>query len=101
MSAQLLLLQVPKDGPSAYQRLQALKKAFGIWTHCCDSMLKKDNPWSALLVPHDCLYTDAACIELITNQCRLLEECNQLVVGQTEREAIKTLIRLNDLPIDL
>lgn len=97
------LFDVPKDRPTRKERLESFKSRHSIYTYGA-----RHAGFDALLVPRArgmlSDYDDAATcspIELISKYCRLLEEANLLVSGDTERGAIKEICRLNNIVFDL
>lgn len=97
------LFDVPKDRPTRKQRLEAFKEQHEIFTYG-----NKNAGWDAMLVSkarESLLGYDgvavASPIELIMDYCRLLEESQLLISGETEREAIEELCRLNNIKFDL
>jgi len=106
MQLALPAFHVPKTRPSRAKRIAAFKKQAGIWTYLSD-LPKEEQPWNAMLIDVArgklAGYSDdrrdvATCspFDLIAGFCRLLDESNLLVTGETERKAIETLLRKND-----
>lgn len=95
------LFDVPRDRPTAMERLEAFKERYGIFTWG-----DKNDGWDAMLVNQarallsedypEAQTADAA--ELIMDYCRLIEDVDLLVSRDTEREAIEELCRLNKIP---
>lgn len=101
------LIDVPKDSPSKRERLEAFKKLHGIWTHNA-GYEPKDEPWSALALNQSAVALNGygvkpadSPLDIIAGYCRLLDEWNLLVTGETEREAIRTLCEKNGIVFDL
>lgn len=101
------LFDVPRDRPTKKQtwraQLEWFKNNSGIFTHG-----HNDTGWHAMIVPRSreilAGYPNTAhvpAIELIMDYCRLLEEADLLTVGNTERQAIEELCRLNKIQFDL
>lgn len=103
-----VLLDVLKDSPTRKEKLDAFKAKHDIWTHCASHMNEK---WCAMAVTlsiqrlfgYSDLKPDESVkpIDLIARYCRLLDEANLLVNGNTEAEAVRSLCEFNNIPCDL
>lgn len=101
---QLALIEVPKDSPSRKERLDALKKAFGIET--CDggpSLLP--NRWLACHMPRARkfrygVHAESDLFDVVSKVGRLLDEAGVTQYGATEREAVgKVLERVMGIKV--
>lgn len=95
-----LLIEVPKDSPTRKQKLNAFKKAFGIWTHYAAHM-PPDERWIALNVSTARKFwnePDMSPWDLISNYCRVLEEQGLLEEGKSERDAIAKICANRGIP---
>lgn len=105
MGNQLALLEVQKTHPSRREQLNAFKERQGVYTHHAKHRPRAEHPWSALLVPRArkrlAGYLEAGDqndpFSLIAGYCRLLEEWDLLVTGETERDAIERLCLANNM----
>jgi hypothetical protein len=100
------LLDVPKTGLSAREKLRAFKAAHGIETKHCPGMTRKEHPWLACLMPAARQFGYGVTAESDLFDCvekvgRLLDEAGVLVTGETERDALRRLCECNDIPCAL
>lgn len=99
---QLRLMDVPKDSPTHRERLDAIKREFGIETH--DSEWTGEMRWLAAHMP-SCrklgygVTETSDLFDCVSKVCRLMDESGCCDYGETEREAIRQLIKNLDLPI--
>jgi len=102
------LFDVPKDRPTAKERMEAFKAKHGIWTYHSPHMKRKEMPWEALwltkaievLAGYGVKATDHP-VEIIAGYSRLLDEMNLLIEGQTESTAVERLCAVNNIRFDL
>lgn len=91
------LFDVPK-GDSMRDRINAFKTEQRIWTHRTSQMKRQDHPWCAMLLPRGDVRHPVA---IIAAECALLDESGQLVTGEGELSAIRTLCIKNGIPCPL
>lgn len=94
---QAKLIDVPKDAPSAKERIKAFKEQHKILTHNSDSC--PEAPWLALKPrPED---EGKDMFDIITESCRLYDESGWCAEGKTQTEAIKQLCRNLEIKCNL
>lgn len=82
-SEQAVLIDVPPDGPTRAERIEAFKKAHNILT------LEGCDDWIALIPFRE--DEGKSIFDCIAQSCRLYDEAGQSATGQTEDGAIITL----------
>ena len=98
------LLDVPKMAPNRRDKLAAFKAKHGIETHNCAGMRRKDEPWSACLMPRAYSIGEGYGVKpgdslasVVAQICRLLQESEVLCTGETESGAIRNLCAANGI----
>ena len=101
-----MLLEVPKDSFTHKQRLNQIKSLCQIETHNCKI---EDEPWIAVHMPQAIKLVgpyvpDGEPKDLFTlffHGCRLMRDCEVMMTGNTEREAVRKLVGALGLPLTL
>lgn len=102
------LFDMAPDGPTRRQQLLLCKRQHGIATHYAKHLDRHEHPWMAcLLVVAWEKYEgygvtpESSLTDCVAKVGRLLDEAGLMTTGETERDAVRELCRINKLPCKL
>lgn len=84
-----LLFDLPATAPSFRSKLSDFKQAHGILTYKSVGMLRRDEPWIALIPFADDRGKEVG--EIMAESCRLYEESGYCALGEGELTAVRKL----------